>query len=79
MILRSLVLASAKLPAGIFLPVPRMVGCSIQAWAANKSQLPSLDMGNAEQSCCFLDDLGLLLLPRNSQVQAVWAWSSQAP
>lgn len=49
MILQSLVLASEKLPAGIFLPVLGMVICSIQLWAANKSQLPSLDMGNAEQ------------------------------
>lgn len=64
-------LASAKLPAGIFLPVLGMVDCSIQVWAANKSQLPSLDTGNAEQSCCSIDDLGLLFLPRNSQVQAV--------
>lgn len=68
-------LASAKLPAGILgvvvLVVLGVVACSIQVWAANKSQLPSLGTGNAEQSCCFIDDLGLLLLPRNSQVQAV--------
>lgn len=56
-------LVSAKLPAGIFLPVLGRLGCSIQAWAANKGQLPSLDMGNTEQSCCFLDDLGLFAAP----------------
>lgn len=35
------------------------LGCATQAWAASKSQLPCLDMGDAEQSCCFLSDLGL--------------------
>lgn len=62
---------SCKAACRRFPAVLGVVGCSIQAWAANKSQLPGLGMGNAEQSCCFLDKIGLLLLPRNSQVQAV--------
>ena len=56
----SLVLAFAKLPAGVLLPVLGTLGCTTQAWAASKSQLPSPDTGDAERSCWFLGDLGLL-------------------
>lgn len=53
-------LVFVKLPAGVLLPVLGTWGCTTQAWAASRSQLPSPDMGNAEQNCCFLGDLGLL-------------------
>lgn len=39
----SLVLASAKLPAGILLPGLGMLGCTTHVCAANRSQLPSPD------------------------------------
>lgn len=49
-----------KAVCSVLLPVLGTLGCTTQAWAASKSQLPSSGTGDAEQSCCFLGGLGLL-------------------